>query len=94
MSVIKTWLTVATLVTIVIICWYMLYPLYRDIDRVMNETLYEDLSPEAKDVYDYNRTFLWNIFVTCLVVFVLLFLYWGWTNSTRKQTVSNYYRSY
>ena len=91
MKVLRVWMTVGSLIVLVMVAWYSLYPAYRQIDDTLNDTIYQDLSGTAKEVYDSNKKWLWTIFKLVPVLFVLVFLYWGWSSMSKRETVTGRY---
>ena len=91
MKVLRVWMTVGSLIVLVMVAWYSLYPAYRQIDDALNATVYPDLNGTAKEVYDSNKNQLWNIFKLAPVLFVLTFLYWGWTSMQKRETITGRY---
>jgi type VI protein secretion system component VasF len=91
MRPLRVWITVGSLVVIVIVAWYSLYTSYRQIDDTLNDTIYPDLDGTAKEVYDSNKNWSWNIFKLAPVIFVLAFIYWGWASMQKRETVTGRY---
>ncbi len=91
MKPLKIWITVGSLIVMIIGAWYGLYPLYMQVDDILYETVGQDLTGEAKVVYDYNRAFLTKLFTLSGVIFVLTVLYWGWTSMQARETISGRY---
>jgi len=91
MRPLRIWITVGSLIIIVITAWYSLYPAYRQIDDALNDTVGQDLTGTAQEVYDSNRNWLWNIFKLTPVIFVLAFIYWGWTSMQKRETITGRY---